>query len=1195
MKKLLPPPSGELTGKSYKTIGGLMRGMKVPAKIQHEVGRLLKQGEDHRKKTKGASFGIYAILLLTIFSFALSSFAAAPTPKWRIRLPLSKASVPTDGIAVFVSVGQPLIGPSTNGMLFGDYTISNTVTHVVATNPAGYSVGWSQSTDTLLTTAGATSTILSPNARNTQVSGYSTNGVFTYIFGVTNNTTGARNSRATVQLTILAGFTPDPPIIPPVTTNAIPPLISILTPGSGQSFTGATATVIFTADAVDRQGPVVEVGWDILNLASGVIVHDSTFGAPWAFTNSFAPGTYKATATALNLAALTTVTNVTFQVILPAVIPPVVTMTGPTNGLTLTTPGSLVLQVTATDADGTIQSVQFYQDGTLIGTDVTFPYSLAVSGLAQGTYSYSASATDNGGNRAVSSAVSVIVNPAVIPVMANAGPDQSIQSSGTAQLAGVATGSGISSVAWTQNSGPGTAMFSSTSVTNPTVTFTAVAAGQPSATYSLRLTVVGTSGTAFDDVVVSVSAPPATASTAAKGFEVPVWVNTFPNREVVSLQFVTTNNYTPGSALTMEATVHGLNHEGKMGWQFNNGPVVAVKNSTVTVQGNALGWGGVGGDFHTITFTAPIPANTLPIGTNTIAFWGFSTNAFDAWFQHEPFSYQVLAFNVKDGASYLIPTNTFPVEDPETWTPPLTAPSDIAAGLVLFTNRSTLVNALGQPMIASCADCHFRDGRDLQYFAYHNKTIIARSKSHGLSQVSAERIASYIRSIPSPRIGRPWNSPYQPGPGMDSKPLSHWLAGAGLYAVAPTDADIRGDIFPGGVITNTAIGLHGRMSTREVRTELQLPDWNHWLPQIHPLDAFGSNIVAQTKILAWYDGGTGYTPADAPYVLRRVLQKGNAQSVANAGGFWGAWDSQGSILRSKSGITPAPTSERDSQKLYSTALLLMVKTAELMTEYEIEEIVPQQLLKPDPDPRMWRTALAFETSPNILGLNPSHAGIAQNTPRDHYYFTMAWYAVQLAVNGGSRSYIGLDYQHAQRSLDWGYLWNFLTSWPQYTGRGNTFMFLEYFVKGLQSLDTGRGPEYWGKAGWNPHSQYGIFWLFSNSKPSFANVSVADRTKIYDAWLRNWIAGNKLYPVASNWYRIDAATPWVPPMASASWIPPRQNPDGTDFWANGVWNTFGTGANTQNGSGVDKAIQNEIITFMKTIVPLADWESRRPPP
>lgn len=1141
----------------------------------------------------------FLLLLLTVLSIPL--FAAPSTDtRWRFRVNNPKAQA-TDGIALFVSVGQPLIGPTTNGMLFGDYTVSNSITHVVATNPAGYSVGWSQSTHPSQTTDGATSTILSPNARNTEVSGYSTNGTFSYLFGVTNDTTGAFNNRAIVQLTILAPFTPDPPIVPPVITNALPPFVYILAPTNGAILTSGFSLDAI-ADAQDRQGPVETVGWSLLKHETGSIVTASTSGAPWAFPLSVGVGTYQLTATAFNLAGLFASTNVSFSVVPPAVVSPVVFLTVPTNGLTLTAPGAFSLAATATDADGTIQSVQFYQSfngaaATLIGSDPASPYNLAVSGLVAGSYGYSVAATDNGGNRVVSSNVVVIVNAAVVPVSANAGPDQSIQSGATAQLAGTATGSGITSTTWTQNAGPGTASFSSTSVLNPTVTFTAVAAGQPAATYSLRLTVVGTSGTAIDDVVISVSGPPAVGSTAAKGFQLPVWVN-FPNRSVESVQFVLTNNFNPTLILTQQLTVHGLNYDGKMGLQLNNSNVLAVKNSTVLVHGNALGWGGVGGDFHTITISAPVPANTLRVGTNTVAFWWFDTNAFNAFFQHEPFGFQVLDYNIKNAAnSVLIPTNTFTYEDPTTWTPPLPTAAHIAAGEQIFTNRNLLKTSLGAPMIASCADCHMRDGRDLQYFGYHNKSIIARAKTHGLSQLQAEQLASYVRSSAAPIYGRPWNSPYQPGPGLDSGPLKKWAAGAGLSAVAPTDNDILTDIFPGGVITNTAIGLHGRLSPREVRSEMQLPDWNHWLPQIHPLDAFGSNLVGRTKLLAWYDGGHGYTPADVPYVLRRVLKKGTpavvAQSVANTSTFWAAWDSQHAILRGLTGIPDQSPSESDSQKIYSIALLQMVKTAELMMEFEIEEIVPQQLLKPSPDPRMWRSALGFSTSPNILHLNLNHSGIAQNTPRDHYYFTMAWYQTQLALNGGSRCYIGPDYQHGQRPMDWGYMHNFLQSWPTYTGRGNAYMFMNYFTKGLQSMDNGRGPERWGKAGWNPHAQYGIFWLFSQEKRCFNNVSTTVRRQLIEAHLRNWIAGNKLYPASSYYLNLDGPT--LHPQARADWIPPRQNADGSDYLANGIWNCFGTGTETMNGMGIDKTLQNEIITWSKTVWPLADWESRRPPP
>lgn len=1136
------------------------------------------------------------ILLPVLALFAFSVLAA--DSRWRIRTQMNKVQ-PTANITINASIGQSLIGAGTNASASAEYIIAG------VTNPAGYSFGWALSTDTRLTTAGVTATITTPNARVTDLTSFSTNGSYTFTFGVTNNSTRGYNlvAMATPLVVVLAPFTPDPPAVPPVTTNALPPLISILTPGNGQSFTGTSVAIVFTADAQDRQGPVAIVGWDVKNLATGVIVHNATYGAPWAVTNSYVPGTYKANATAQNLAGLTTPTNITFTVVLPAVVYPVVSLTAPTNGLTLTAPGSFGLAASASDADGTIQSVQFYQDGVVIGSDTTAPYTLAVSGLAQGTYAYSAAATDNGGNRSVSSNVTAIVNAAIAPVAANAGPDQSIPSGATAQLGGVATGSGISSTTWSQNTGPGTAVFSSTAVLTPTVTFTAVAAGQPSATYSLRLTVIGTSGTVVDDVVITISAPPAVDSSNAKGFLTPVYV-AFPNRTAESQQFVLTNNFNPALVLTQWLTVHGLNHDGKMGIQINNGAVEAVKNSTVSVQGNGgVIWGGIGGAFHTLTFSKPIPANTLTVGTNTVAFWWFDTNSFNAFFQHQPYSYQVLNWNIKDGSgNWLIPTNTFPDDDPETWTPPLTPLADAAAGLILFTNRNTLKTITGASMIASCADCHFRDGGDLQYFAYHNKAIIARAKTHGLSQLQGEQIASMVRRNSRPRYGRPWNPPYQPGPGLDAGPVGKWLAGAGIGYVLATDAEKLPYIFPGSVITNTAIEISDRLSARDVPTDIQLPDWNHWIPQIHPLDAFGVTKVSATKLLAWYDGGPGYVAgADDQYVMRRRLIKGNAQSVRNVGaGGWQAWDQQGfsqPSLRSMMGWADYPTVEAQNQAIYGIQLFHLVKTAEIMTEYELEEIVPQTLLKSpgvSPDARAWRGSLFFDASPNILHLNNSHHAIGNNSPLLWKYFSDAWYVAQRTMNAGNRVFTGLDYFHPQRPVDWSYQWGFNKDTFAYTGQGNAYEQVEYFVIASQHSDNGRSPSHWRLAGHNPGTMMRVVDLFSDRKPAFSNVSTTDRKLLMEAMLRVWIGKNKLFPPGDYALNVDEAgnTPVLAP--NRAWLGIGDPND--DYFARPIWNMFaGFGANTAQGVGIDKTLQNEIITWAATVWTNTNWNAVRPPP
>ncbi len=76
--------------------------------------------------------------------------------------------------------------------------------------------------------------------------------------------------------------------------------------------------------------------------------------------------------------------------------PPNVTITRPQNGATLPA-GDILIEATASDPDGNIASVAFYQNGTLLGEDTTAPYSYTWSGAPDGCYTLKAVATDDGG------------------------------------------------------------------------------------------------------------------------------------------------------------------------------------------------------------------------------------------------------------------------------------------------------------------------------------------------------------------------------------------------------------------------------------------------------------------------------------------------------------------------------------------------------------------------------------------------------------------------------------------------------------------------------------------------------------------------------------------------------------------------------------------------------------------------------
>ncbi|MEK6302973.1 MAG: LamG-like jellyroll fold domain-containing protein [Acidobacteriota bacterium] len=90
-------------------------------------------------------------------------------------------------------------------------------------------------------------------------------------------------------------------------------------------------------------------------------------------------------------------------------IPPTVSITVPANGAVFVVP-VVTVSADASDSDGTIASVEFFQGSTSIGSDTSSPYSVTWSSVAAGNYSLTAKATDNRGATTTSSAVNITVN-----------------------------------------------------------------------------------------------------------------------------------------------------------------------------------------------------------------------------------------------------------------------------------------------------------------------------------------------------------------------------------------------------------------------------------------------------------------------------------------------------------------------------------------------------------------------------------------------------------------------------------------------------------------------------------------------------------------------------------------------------------------------------------------------------------------
>lgn len=94
----------------------------------------------------------------------------------------------------------------------------------------------------------------------------------------------------------------------------------------------------------------------------------------------------------------------------PSNIYPTVNLSAP--GSIYTAPASFTLTATATDPDGTISKVEFYQNGVLVSTKTAAPYSHPVQNLPVGNYSFTARAYDNQDAVSISSAVTIVVSPA---------------------------------------------------------------------------------------------------------------------------------------------------------------------------------------------------------------------------------------------------------------------------------------------------------------------------------------------------------------------------------------------------------------------------------------------------------------------------------------------------------------------------------------------------------------------------------------------------------------------------------------------------------------------------------------------------------------------------------------------------------------------------------------------------------------
>ena len=199
-------------------------------------------------------------------------------------------------------------------------------------------------------------------------------------------------------------------------TNALP-VVSLTTPANGIAL-AAPASVALTASASDADGTVSRVDF----LQNGAIVA-TTNVAPYAATlNGVAAGTYVLTARATDNRSGVGVSAPVTITVTAQNAPPVVAITAPSDGSRFIAPASLTLSANASDADGHVARVDFYQGTTMIGTASSAPFVANWPGVAAGSYVLTARAVDDRGAATISAPIAVLVSANIAPTVSLTSP-----------------------------------------------------------------------------------------------------------------------------------------------------------------------------------------------------------------------------------------------------------------------------------------------------------------------------------------------------------------------------------------------------------------------------------------------------------------------------------------------------------------------------------------------------------------------------------------------------------------------------------------------------------------------------------------------------------------------------------------------------------------------------------------------------
>lgn len=183
------------------------------------------------------------------------------------------------------------------------------------------------------------------------------------------------------------------------------PKVNLTGPSANSEFLEGQSISI-TASASDSDGSIAKV-----QFYNGNTLLGTDTSSPYSYSwSNVSTGSYKITAKATdNSGSVTESDAIQVNVVKASQTAPVVSITGPGDNAQFPQGESVTITANASNSDGSIAKVQFYNGNTLLGTDTSSPYSLTLSNLAVGNHTLTAKATDKAGLTNVSDAVSIKV------------------------------------------------------------------------------------------------------------------------------------------------------------------------------------------------------------------------------------------------------------------------------------------------------------------------------------------------------------------------------------------------------------------------------------------------------------------------------------------------------------------------------------------------------------------------------------------------------------------------------------------------------------------------------------------------------------------------------------------------------------------------------------------------------------------